>query len=580
MSLAKARNGAGPRTIAGGRLRGWIPELVLLVVTTAAGVFAGGRWVDPTSDPGLWWSLSTRLAEGERYYRDLLHQYGPLTPYLLALGVRLLGFSITWVLLSNWLPAILAGILLLRAGREHLSSFERLSVVGLVIGLGLFAPGRGRLVYPYSPAAVHALCLSLGALLLARRPEKAGPRRLLPGALAGLAFLSKQEIGVAAIVSLLSLSAVAPGGRFRRALAAVAGFVLGVLPGIAFALWSAPLASLREESRVWPLGGVPAGWAPLYRIVAGVGAVGWARQLAESLGAFLFYFSVLALFGLLISGERRPRRFLLPAAISSLVVAVGLAGGVWIPGKLHFVSLSMLAAATVVLLALFDRELPGGDFLVAFGVFSGLLAARTAVSTDVGGPYAGVAHFGTALLWPLLLFVLLPRRFPGGEGASRATRRVGALALLPFAWMGAATGMESLADPVRVAVDSKVGRFWVEPRQAGLFAAIRGELRPGERVLVLPETNGVDAIYGVRPVSRYVTLMPGFLDHRVERQLLAQFHDHPPDAVVVFERGTAEYRVAPLGRGFGRELMEWIEGNYEVVLSAAAGKILRQAPGR
>lgn len=563
---------------AAGRLRGWIPEIVLLVVTTAAGFFAGGRWIDPTSDPGLWWSLSSRLAQGERYYRDVPLQFGPLSPYLLASGVRVFGFSITWVLLANWVPAILAGLLVLRAGREHLSDFERLSVVGLVLGLGLFAPGHGRLVYPYSPAAVHALCFSLGALLLARHSERSPGGGLWPGVLAGLAFSAKQEIGVAAIVSLLSLSLFEPRGRTQRLLAAAGGFLLGVLPFAVFALWSAPLESLRQESHLWPLAGVPEAWSSLYGIVAGVGIVGWVRQLAESLGAFFFYVAAVALLALAVSGERRSRRFILPAVLLVLVTIAGLADGVWIPSRGRFVALSMLAAFAVSILALADRALPGREFVAAFGLFSGLVAARTAFSADAGGPYAGVAHLCAALSWALLLLVLLPRRFPGGEGAARAARRIWAVALLPVAWIGAAEGIESLADPLRVPVESSVGRFWVAPRQAGLFAAMSANLRPGERVAVLPESSAVDVIYGVRPASRYLTLLPGTLDKGVERRLLREFRDRPPDAVVVFERGTAEYRVRPLGRGFGRELMEWIDQNYRVVAETPAGRILRPDP--
>ena len=128
-------------------------------------------------------------------------------------------------------------------------------------------------------------------------------------------------------------------------------------------------------------------------------------------------------------------------------------------------------------------------------------------------------------------------------------------------------------------MDSRVGRFWVAPRQAGLFAAMSTELKPGERVAVLPEPNGVDVIYGVRPASRYLILMPGTLDEAVESRLLRHFREHPPEAVVVFERPTAEYRIAPLGKGFGRDLMEWIGVNYRSVSRTAAGEILRPAPG-
>ncbi|HVE65812.1 MAG TPA: hypothetical protein VNC59_04465, partial [Thermoanaerobaculia bacterium] len=73
------------------RLRDWVPELLLLGVTTFAGLWARGRWVDPMGDPGTWWSAIHRLANGELLYRDIFLQFGPLSPYALALGARIFG---------------------------------------------------------------------------------------------------------------------------------------------------------------------------------------------------------------------------------------------------------------------------------------------------------------------------------------------------------------------------------------------------------------------------------------------------------------------------------------------------------
>jgi Dolichyl-phosphate-mannose-protein mannosyltransferase len=556
---------------------GWIPEAVLVAVTTGAGIFAGGRWIDPTGDPGSWWSLPTHLAEGERYYRDIPMQYGPLSPYLLALGVRVFGFSTAWVLFANWIPAILAGLLLLRLGRDLLGGVERLAVVGLAIGLGLLAPGPGRLVYPYNPPAVHALCLSLGALLFAGH---IGGRRgfLWPGVLAGLAFSAKQEIGVAALGALVCMAAVGEGRKAGRSLAAAAGFAAGALPAVAFALWSAPLESLRQESHLWPLSGLPPAWSMLYSVAAGLRVEGWARRLAESVGAFLFCAATIAVLALLASGERRLRRLLPAAALLAAVLLASLADRVWIPARWSPVSLSMSACFVLAILALADRTCPGREKLAAFGLFSGLVATRAAFSADTGGPYAGVAHLCTALSWALLLFVVLPRRFPGGEEASTRARSFWLLATLPVAGMLAAVGIRSLAGAERVPVDSRIGRFWVAPRQAGFFAAMAAGLHPGERVAVLPECNAVDVIYGVSPAAPCVNFTPGTLDEPFERRLLARFRERPPDAFVLFDRPMPEYGVGPLGEGYGRELMGWIRANYQIASHAAAGEILRPSP--
>src|SRR5262249_36293408 len=148
VARAKAPS-SSPRTRLSHALADWTPELALVAFTTAAGIWAQGRWLDPTGDPGLWWSLGYRLAQGQRYYRDIFLQYGPLSPYVFALTGPLFGFSASWLLIVNWVPAIAAGVLLLRASRPLLLLRERFALLGFLLGLSVFAPGAGRLVFSY-----------------------------------------------------------------------------------------------------------------------------------------------------------------------------------------------------------------------------------------------------------------------------------------------------------------------------------------------------------------------------------------------------------------------------------------------
>ena len=147
-----------------GRLREWIPEATLLVATTAAGLWAGGRWLDPSSDPGIWWSLPQRLASGERLYRDLYLQYGPLSVHLFSAIVRLFDGSLRCILLLNCIPALFAGVLLLRAARPFLSTLERLVLCAILLGVCLFAPGAGRVVFPYCPGIAFPLMTREGSV--------------------------------------------------------------------------------------------------------------------------------------------------------------------------------------------------------------------------------------------------------------------------------------------------------------------------------------------------------------------------------------------------------------------------------
>jgi hypothetical protein len=558
------------------RIREWLPEIVLLAVTTAAGVWARGRWFDPIGDAGIWWSYVYRLAHGERLYRDVFIQFGPLSPYLMSFGARIFGTSSTYFLFACWIAAVVAGLLLLRVGRRFLTTFERLALVGLVIAVSLFAPGPGLLVLPYAPAAVHALAFSLGALLLLNsRRSDLHWRAWIAGALAGLAFCSKQEIGVAAIVALgASLLSFSRRGLtwFLRCLA---GFLIVASSGAIFVLSSAPIESLRA-SHLWPLVlRPPQRWKALYQIVAGVDAVEWQSHYLESMGLLLFYLSLLAILGVLLAREWRPRGWLPPLAL--LIVLFSLGGmasslNEWF----HPIQLSMATAFGVAALAPVLAEPEDRISLVATGVFAGLVATRTAFSTSLGSHYSGVGHFATSLTWVLFMCLLAPRLMPGPGKAGDWTRKAAALLTFAVAWYAAVASMLSLAAPSRVSFEMDKGPIWVEPRIRRVFDGIQRVAKRGEKVWVLPETNGVDALFELRNVSPYEWHLPGSLDQQAERNLIAALDQNSPDLVVVFDRPVPEYKIGPFGVGYDLILAGWIERNYVVLDSSPGGKIFRR----
>ena len=121
------------------------------------------------------------------------------------------------------------------------------------------------------------------------------------------------------------------------------------------------------------------------------------------------------------------------------------------------------------------------------------------------------------------------------------------------------------------------GRIWADRGRAEVYARAAREIRPGERVLVLPEPNAVDVLFEARSVSPFVTMMPGWLDARAEEQLIRRFEREPPDVVVVFQRPTWEYGIAPFGQGFGQRLAEWIQSHNRLVAAPEGGVIYRRA---
>ena len=163
-------------------------------------------------DEGLMLQWGHRIAGGEWPYRDFWCNYLPGAPLLQAL----LGDSlITW----RWVRALIAGVCAVLA-----YLLVRRETTNDRWALAAWAGVAAAMAWPLSPGPnAPAIALSLGALLAGRR--HAG----VAGGLAGLAFLFRPEIGLAA-----ALGAWILGGRAHasKRLWLVAGGValLGLLP--------------------------------------------------------------------------------------------------------------------------------------------------------------------------------------------------------------------------------------------------------------------------------------------------------------------------------------------------------------
>jgi len=557
------------------RLAEWIPEILFLSVTTVAGLAAAGRWVDPTGDPGTWWSIVDRLARGEILYRDVFIQFGPLSPYLLALGARFFGPSVAFLAIATWVSAIAASLLLLRAARRVLNAYERVALAGLLLAVSVFAPGAARLVFPYAPGAVHALAFSVAALgLIGSDRLSVSARAWTSGLLAGAALLAKQEIGVACIASLVVAGLAGPG--LRWVVNSLAGFSLAGLLGAVVVLSSASLESLRGQSRVWPLAlTVPEPWKVLYRSVAGLSNPDGLVVLRTCAWQVAGYVALFALIALALTREQRLTVWLPTALLFVAVILWKIVEGFPLGDPSRAISLSMLVAIVVAASGLAARGIAERPTLIAFGLFAALTASRTAFSSDPSGPYVGVARFASCLTWVVFLCRLVPWALLASERPRRWFRIIAASALLIVGATGTWRGIESLAGPAKEAVQTRQGVIFVSPGTASFFRSIARTVSPGQRVWVLPEIDGVDALFDARNASPYPSHAPGWLDERAEADLLKRIEPNRPDVVVVFTRPTTEYAVAPFGLGYDRSIAAWIARNYSAVETSEAGTILR-----
>jgi len=332
----------------------------------------------------MWWSLLTRLSEGQRLYSDVYLQYGPLSPYLLLAGGRIFGLTAAYMTLSSWVAAIACALLLLNVARRiGLSVAERLAGALLVIALSLFGPGVSPLVLSYSPAAVHAVALAFAAFCLADGAAERPWRAAGAGLAAGLAVCSKPEIGFAAC-GCVGICLVLARPRFHALLAAAAGFWAPVAAALAFVLRVDPVA--RRRSHLWPLVlDVPRAWKELFRIMMGMTGPDWAVLVRGSAWTLLALCVAVGIAGLALGRERDWTGW---AGVGALAAAVGtwwLVEGYLIAGRFYPLCLSVFVSAAVAAWALVDRRLPRDRraLLVAFALFAAANGARSIFSTEI-----------------------------------------------------------------------------------------------------------------------------------------------------------------------------------------------------
>jgi hypothetical protein len=387
-------------------------------------------------------------------------------------------------------------------------------------------------------------------------------------------------MGLAALLAMLASLVPEPDRRLARAARILAGFSAAALLAAAVALSSTSLESLRDRSHLWPIALVPpAGLGTLFRLASGTSTPGWISDLVSSAWSLAVQLLLAAVAGLLAARERRLSRWIPVLALAGLLAAGWLVGGFRFDPRTP-VSLFALLAAAVAVLALAVPGIERRGPLVGIGVFAALANLRAAFSPSMSGHFDGPAHLASSLTWIVFLCVLAPRLLVPSPAAERHTRRFIAVLLLLGGWGAAFAGMAALRVPWKEAVETREGRVFVEPRYAGFYRAIGREIRPGERVLVLPEINGVDAVFTVENVSPLLDHLPGWLDPALEGRLVAQFAKSPPDAVVLFDRRLTEYGVERFGRGYGESLYRWIERADRPVYEGRAGAIFRpRGPG-
>jgi hypothetical protein len=236
----------------------------------------------------------------------------------------------------------------------------------------------------------------------------------------------------------------------------------------------------------------------------------------------------------------------------------------------------MAVSFLLAVIALVRRDLRDRVLVCAIGVFAGLAAARAGFSNNLVGHYSAIAHFATSLAWVIFVCGLSPLTLLENGRAATWMRRSAAVLVATISWFGVLGSIRSLASLSKEGVQTEQGRVWLERKYVGVYEGVRRNVRQGETVIAVPEINGVDALFRLRNLSPYVSLVPGWITPVQETELVRRLNLHPPDAVVVFRREISEFGLEPFGVGWDRILAGWIAREYRPVAASPGGTIYRR----
>jgi hypothetical protein len=534
----------------------------LLLAAVGAVLFAESylRWGHPIIDLGRDLYVPSRLLEGQVLYRDLLYNYGPLAPYLLALVVALLGDGLP-VFAGFGIAVGLAALAALYATAHRLGGAALgFSAALLFLVLSFFANSTWgcNFVLPYSFAATLGTAASLWSFYFLLRYLYDGRRGAFLIASVGflfLAVLAKQEIGlgIALVHALAWWAHGVPRGSVLRIVGL--GLALGLVFVGVFAQRGPEEHALLAENLAKFVGDPVS--ASFFEVVAGLDRSG--TNLLRALEAVARVGGLMLLAGLGSGVVRlaRQRRF-----GASLASAVSLGVGLWLiwasAGVRLLQATPLIALAVVAYHLVRDRR----DPLLLLAAYALLSAPRVLLEFHP-------MWYGFYLVVPAYPFLvyLVGQRLPLRPDVRHFV--VGALAALAILslWrfheemrISYEEMTSVLATPKGTLRDDPVGR--AEAIQEFLtYTAERFEREP--RMVVFPEGVSLNYFAGVaNPTAYYLFTPPEIASPTVSRRVLEELRSTRPEYVVITSRDLREFGHSRFGVDYAPDLGAWIRQGY------------------
>jgi hypothetical protein len=564
----------------------WCDGFIIMLAAGLMLAWTWRTWPDPLVDFGRELYVPWQITMGRVLYRDIAYFNGPLSPYVNALWMRLLGVSLTTLIVANL--TVLAAVLALLYALLDAAASRVAALLGALLFVTLFAFGRlvtignYNFVCPYSHEITHGVALSLGALACLHLPQTLRTRNIAGSALLmGLVFLTKAEVALACFIAVAGGFALRMAGQnslLRRKLTTVL-FGGAVAPGVlSFALLSVRMpisTALRGVlgSFYWALASKVSS-LPFYR--AGLGLDNLPANLVQmGVGAALLVAAALVATG---AGFFAPRitsaNHSKPAALLGFAAAAAV-GILTVHSPYWFVSVpKALPLATaffvVVWFLAFHREPRLTErsrvlaLRVAFSLFALSLLAKMIFNVRL-------YHYGFALAMPAMLLLLAAftswgPRFLAARGADGGVVCAIGFALaciMAFTYLSA---MSPLLKSERYRVGTGSDTFLADDRGAAVQLALHWidrTMPAGATLAVLPEGAMINYLARRSNSTPYVNLMPPEVIIFGEGRVLREFKSRPPDFVLLCHKDTTEYGLPLFGHDYGQSLAAWVHENYD-----------------
>lgn len=549
----------------------WPHVVSWLVLAVVAGLlFAQSytRWGDLTIDLGRDLYVPGEILKGRVLYRQLLYNYGPVAPYLLAGATAVFGDGL-WVfavagLLSG--AAVLAGLYVLGWFLGGLGGAFASALLFLVLNFFANTTWGCNFVLPYSHAAVIGTGFAVWSVVFLFRYLYRGRRRdgVLAVVLLFLTVFTKQDVGLA----VTAVHAAAWWAHRISGKSVLKVFLTGLGLALAFiALFAARSpeehALLRENLARF------GGKALTDSFFLGVaGLADWRTSLREEMtalaGPALFLLAVILLAA---SRERyRSRRPSWPPAVLGLALLSPLLFSATLRGAFGDVRVLGTAVWPALAVGLIQAVRRPRDPLLLLGVFVLFSAPRIILAYHP-------LWYGFYLNLPAYPFVVallgfrLPRLLPSPRLVQAALALFGILVLIRFE----AEDRKSYRAMSSQLVTSKgsLRDFPVGRAEAirDLLAYLDGNGKKSDAgMVVFPEGVSLNYFSGIPNPTAYYLFTPPELASPpdAEERMLRELALTKPWYVVFASRDLREFGVRDFGIDYARKLGRWVEENYRV----------------